>query len=153
MNFDFSNEQTLLQQITRDSMAERAPRTVSLRLIALILVSGFFACQASPPEITEMSQGDFVENPPDHALVLDVRSDGEFSGGHIPGAISIPHDELPNRLEELGNDRSVPIVVYCESGGRAGIAGEALLAAGFSNVFHLTGDMRAWRENGRPTIR
>jgi hypothetical protein len=49
------------------------------------------------------------------ALLLDVRSPGEFAGGHIDGAISIPVQELVGRMDELG-DKSGEIVVYCQSG-------------------------------------
>ncbi len=44
-------------------------------------------------------------------VLLDVRPEIEFESGHIPGAISVPPDQLPSRLEELPRDR--PIVAYC----------------------------------------
>jgi len=84
-------------------------------------------------------------------VLLDVRSRAEFTGGHLPGAVWIPVDELPGRLEELrqiGNGREV--VVYCESGRRALRAAEVLLAEGFERVGHLEGDMSGWRTGGLP---
>jgi rhodanese-related sulfurtransferase len=47
----------------------------------------------------------------DRAVLLDVRPTLEYDEGHIPGAISIPPDELPVRLEELPRDRA--IIAYC----------------------------------------
>ncbi len=44
-------------------------------------------------------------------VLLDVRPAVEFEAGHIPGAISIPPEDLPSRLDELPRDR--PIVAYC----------------------------------------
>ena len=86
----------------------------------------------------------------DAPLVLDVRSAEEFAGGHVPGARNLAYDEVPTRLAELGSPREV--VVYCERGGRAAKAAEALAAAGFS-VRHLTGDMSGWRALGLPIER
>jgi DNA-binding transcriptional ArsR family regulator len=45
------------------------------------------------------------------AVVLDVRPEPEYGGGHLPGAINIPLEELSNRLSELPHDREV--VAYC----------------------------------------
>ena len=83
-------------------------------------------------------------------LILDVRTPAEFSAGHIPGAINIPHMELPSRLREVQPHRAKEVVVYCEAGGRAGIAEHALREAGFANVRHLAGDMAAWRRTALP---
>ncbi len=47
----------------------------------------------------------------DRAVILDVRPTVEYEEGHIPGAISIPPDELSARLDELPRDRT--IVAYC----------------------------------------
>ena len=55
------------------------------------------------------------------AMLLDVRSAEEFSGGHIDGAVSIPIQQLSGRLGELG-DKSDTIVVYCQSGSRSAMA-------------------------------
>lgn len=72
------------------------------------------------------------------ALLVDVRSPGEFAGGHIEGAINIPMQDLKGRLDELGDNRS-EIVVYCQSGGRSAIAKRLLERNGFENVHDLGG--------------
>jgi phage shock protein E len=120
--------------------------------IALMLVSFFgFACQSPSAGVRDISQEEFVKNPPAGALILDVRTPDEYARGHVPKAILIPHDQLAARIGEIEVDRDAPVVVYCESGKRAGMAGQTLVDAGFSQVLHLDGDMRAWRESGRPT--
>ena len=101
--------------------------------------------------VTPISAEALLSAPPAGALILDVRTPEEFSRGHVPGAVNVPHSEVTGRLAELGEDRSRPVVVYCESGKRAGMAEGELLAAGFTDVQHLEGDMRAWRSAGRPT--
>ncbi len=86
-------------------------------------------------------------------LLLDVRSAGEYRTGHVPGAINIPINELPARLGELDGEKDRELVVYCESGGRAGAAEQTLRDAGYSQVIHLEGDMSGWRRNDLPTKR
>lgn len=63
---------------------------------------------------------------------LDVRSKEEFRYGHKHGAINIPIDELPDRLDEL--DKDANIIEYCEVGMRAREAVRILKKAGFSKV-------------------
>jgi rhodanese-related sulfurtransferase len=84
---------------------------------------GAFACGASS------------ENPelPAGALVVDVRSSSEYQTGHFPGAVNIPFDQIGARIAELG-EKGKPIVVYCRSGRRSGIAKDRLDKAGFTNV-------------------
>lgn len=77
------------------------------------------------------------------ALLLDVRSPEEFAEGHLPGAHNIPHTEIDTRLPEIatlvGPEKSRPIVVYCRSGRRSGIAKEALLTHGYRQITNLGG--------------
>ncbi|MBV6492561.1 MAG: Thiosulfate sulfurtransferase GlpE [Turneriella sp.] len=67
------------------------------------------------------------------AKIIDVRSRGEFSGGHYEGAINIPLEELSSRLGTLG-DKAKPIIVYCASGMRSSSAKRVLINAGFTAV-------------------
>lgn len=83
-------------------------------------------------------------------FVLDVRTPSEYSAGHVPGAINIPHTELENRLAELGERRDVEIVVYCGTGRRAAMAESVLLEADFSRVRDLEGHMKQWQADGHP---
>ena len=73
------------------------------------------------------------------ALVVDVRTTGEFSGGHYDGALNIPVDEVQRRISEFGNNKDKEIILYCRSGGRAGSAKEMLESAGYKNVTNAGG--------------
>ncbi len=77
------------------------------------------------------------------ALLLDVRSADEYAGGHVDGAVNIPHTEIAERIAEIrklqGGDLHKPIVLYCRSGHRAGLAKHDLEAAGFDRVTNLGG--------------
>lgn len=67
--------------------------------------------------------------------VVDVRETGEFAGGHYKGAINIPLGIVPLRLDEL-KAMNGPIVVYCRSGNRSGMAMSLLKQAGLSEVYN-----------------
>ncbi len=86
-----------------------------------------------------------------NTFVLDVRSPKEYDSGHIPGATNINHTELSNHLEKLRGYEDKDVVVYCERGVRAQKAQKILKTAGFSNVYHLKGDMANWRRRRLPT--
>jgi rhodanese-related sulfurtransferase len=70
------------------------------------------------------------------ALVIDVRSPQEYSGGHFSTAINIPHDRIERRLGELGADKKRPVVLYCYAGSRSAVAERILRANGFDSVIN-----------------
>ena len=86
-----------------------------------------------------------IENP-----VLDVRRTEEFAAGHVPGARNVPHERLIADPAALATPKDTEIVVYCQSGRRAGLAIEALRKAGYTRVSHLEGDFPGWASQGRP---
>lgn len=53
--------------------------------------------------------------------IVDVRTPGEFSGGHVAGAINIPLNEIPARLEYISSLK-MPLILCCASGNRSGQA-------------------------------
>jgi phage shock protein E len=77
------------------------------------------------------------------AVVVDVRTPGEFAGGHLERAVNIPIDELDGRLGEidraLEGDRTKKLVVYCASGRRSGIAKDLLEKKGYGAVTNAGG--------------
>lgn len=67
-------------------------------------------------------------------IVVDVRTPEEFEDGAYPDAINIPLDELMVRFEELGDNASREIVVYCASGARSAYAQRMLMQVGYVHV-------------------
>ena len=65
--------------------------------------------------------------------------------GHVPGAVHIPYWSLPTRLSDVPGSPHDPIVVYCELGPRAWLAGAVLRLSGFRRVLYLRGHMSHWR--------
>jgi len=72
------------------------------------------------------------------ASILDVRTPEEYEEGHYPGAINIPLSELPQRVNEI-NEMKKPIVAYCRSGSRSGMAVSILKQNGLSEVYNAGG--------------
>ena len=62
--------------------------------------------------------------------IIDVRTAGEFMGGHVAGSINIPLQELPERIVELKSLKQ-PFILCCASGGRSGQANQYLSQMGF----------------------
>jgi len=84
------------------------------------------------------------------AVVIDVREEGEFSGGHITGARHIPEKQLESRLKELEKFKAKPLIVSCASGRRAAGVVSALRKQGFADVVALRGGIGAWVQAGMP---
>lgn len=81
----------------------------------------------------------------DEALALDVRTPTEFRGGHLPGALNVPHTELRRRLEEVrGAAAGRPVRVHCQSGFRSYLAHRVLDHAGLDSAM-LSGGMLTLR--------
>ena len=89
----------------------------------------FFVARMVLAARNRISSADAHEKVAKGALLLDVRSPGEFAGGALPGAKNIPVQSLGSRLSELPKDR--PIVVYCASGMRSASARSLLVKNGF----------------------
>lgn len=85
------------------------------------------------------------------AVVLDVRSPGEWKGGHIAAAKHIPAGALPGRASELPKDK--PIYIICGSGYRSSLSTSVLRRAGFENVTNVMGGMTAWTRAKLPVTK
>ena len=81
------------------------------------------------------------------AQVVDVREPSEFATGHVPGAASIPMGQLVDRLSEI--DRSKPVLVICQAGGRSSAMADVLRHHGF-DAHSVDGGTAAWISSGRP---
>ena len=80
-----------------------------------------------------------------NAVILDVRTEDEFSEGIIPGAINIDiykGQGFIYAIEEL--DKSKNYYVYCRSGGRSGQACSIMSQLGFKNTYNLLGGIMTW---------
>lgn len=88
--------------------------------------------------------------PGEHTLV-DVRELEEWVMGHIPGAVHIPLDDLPERAVEIPTDK--PVVVVCASGVRSLYGADFLVEAGYTNVYSLDDGTVGWMMKRLPLER
>ncbi len=77
------------------------------------------------------------------AVVVDVRTPGEWAEGHAEDSTLLPLNELPTRFEELPRDRT--LLMVCRSGGRSEQATLFLKSMGYEQVFNLG----PWERNPR----
>ncbi|RVU27011.1 rhodanese-like domain-containing protein [Sandaracinomonas limnophila] len=82
---------------------------------------------------------EILDNP--NVTVIDVRETFEFEDGHYEGAINIPLGTIPNNLDKI-KSMNQPIVVYCRSGNRSGMALTLLKQAGIQEVYNGGGIMQ-----------
>jgi len=85
-----------------------------------------------------------------NALVLDVREQKEYDGGHIINSRLIPAGQLKERIGELEKYRNRPIVVVCRSGNRAAPITSWLGKQGFKETYLLNGGILAWQKASLP---
>lgn len=127
-----------------------------MRVFALLILAACGAAASTPadPTVAAATRTDVDVGALHEALaagtvdvLVDVRTPGEHAAGHVPGAVNIPLDELPGRLDELrGHD---DVTVICEVGGRSAAAAGVLTGAGIDAV-NVTGGTSAWRAAGYP---
>jgi len=87
------------------------------------------------------------------AVLLDVRSQGEFDSGHILDAKHVPQDQLASSTEVLKKYKDKVVIACCESGMRSGAAARVLQAQGFTKVVNLKGGLQAWRAENLPLVK
>jgi rhodanese-related sulfurtransferase len=102
-------------------------------LIIAAVVAVFFMMKKSG----QISAKDALEKLKNGALVIDVRSPGEFSSGHLAKAINIPVDEIEMALSKRVKDKSQVLLLHCASGMRSGMAKSKLKGMGYTNAFNL----------------
>ncbi len=78
---------------------------------------------------------DYSQLVKDGAVILDVRTKGEFAGGHIRGSINIAVDQLKNNLNKL-KDKDKTIITCCASGMRSASAKSILKSNGYTSVYN-----------------
>lgn len=122
---------------------------VALVIILGLLAGGSFTDRlrgfraVSPAQATQLINRD-------DALVLDVRDDGEYHGGHILNSVHLPLGGLGERVGELDKYKGRPIIVGCRSGQRSARACATLRKRGFEQVYNLAGGIMAWQNANLP---
>jgi rhodanese-related sulfurtransferase len=82
-------------------------------------------------------------------VILDIRTPGEYSGGHIPNAVLLDFHSPSFRENLAGLDKNKTYLMYCRSGNRSGRAMSLFSELGFARVLELRGGIKSWIASGR----
>ena len=117
---------------------------------------------AMPITLRELSPNDFIDAQENGGIVIDIRREEEWKEtGILQGSNMITaftkdgniHPDFPKKFFDLINDIDVPILLYCRTGNRTGILGQALIdQVGQTNVSHLSEGIVGWKKQGHPTV-
>ena len=100
---------------------------------------------ATEPAIPPARVSELIETR--NAQLIDVRRLYEWEAGRIEGARHIEINDLTGEAESIAQDR--PVIFYCRSGSRSGLAAAAFRQAGW-DAYNLEGGLRAWVDQDRP---
>jgi len=109
-----------------------------LLIIAAVIVIVYLLKQGS-----EVSSADAVKYLKKGAVVIDVRSAGEYNADHLPSAINIPVEVIESAVPQRVQDLDQVLLLHCQSGMRSALAVRKLKAIGYTHVFNLGSLARA----------
>jgi len=84
-------------------------------------------------------------------LLVDVREDGEWAKGHLPGAVHMGRGVIERDIEVKVPDSGAKMILYCGGGFRSALVADNLQKMGYRNVESMDGGWRGWNEAGLPT--
>lgn len=105
---------------------------IVLLIFATVIVAVFIMKKSG-----QISRTDAMAHLRNGAMVIDVRSPGEFASGHLARAVNLPLDEIETVLPQRVPDKSQVLLLHCASGMRSGVACGKLKAIGYPNAFNL----------------
>jgi rhodanese-related sulfurtransferase len=87
------------------------------------------------------------------AVYLDVRDPGEYSAGHLPGAINVSRGTLEFNVWKAIPDQNAKVIVYCKTAGRSTLATKTLNDLGYKNAILMDAQFEDWIKAGYPVER
>jgi len=124
------------------------------KLIAVIFAStlALTSCGGEAAAV-DLNPADFQTKAQEAGVILlDVRTAGEFSAGHLEGAINIDVEGMTFEGEIASLDNTKTYAIYCQSGRRSRIAVETMNKAGFTKLFNLDEGIGSWQAAGLPVV-
>jgi len=135
----------------------RIARLFGVRCCTILAAVGLLLGACNTSNTTSVEQGaslqllepgafvDAYSEAGDDAQLIDCRTPGEVAEGALPGAVNIDYrsEGFGAQIREL--DRSQPVFVYCQGGGRSAAAAEQLIELGFSEVVDMRGGYGAYQ--------
>jgi len=137
-------------------------------LVFAIGVSVAFSCNSSSSqaqaESVELQEGLITKNVSAaefkgliaeraDAILLDVRTSNEVAQGAIKNAVNVDFYDGSFKAELDKLDKSKPVLIYCRSGRRSGIAMSKMRELGFSEIYNLQGGIIEWANTGQEVVK
>ena len=106
-------------------------------------------------EIKKVTPADVKEaiDKKEKAVILDVRDPGEYTAGHLPGAINVSRGKLEFNVWDSVPDKDAKIYVYCLTAARSALATKTLNDLGYKNAVLMDAPFEAWVKAGYPVAR
>lgn len=123
------------------------------RLLVLLLIAGTFTLQSCKkeknPEIEMLTAEEMQElSELDDVQLVDVRTPEEYEDGYIANAQNIDYNSPSFDMEIEKLDKSKPVIVYCQKGGRSARCAQKMKDAGFVKIYDLEGGLAKWKFKG-----
>jgi rhodanese-related sulfurtransferase len=129
-------------------------RPVNALLLSLMLIVGSTASCQTADKGRVLAPDEYAkELTKENIQLVDVRTPGEFSAGHIEGARLMDWSGGQLQAEWQSLDKNKPVVMYCASGRRSAAASEFLRKNGFTDITDLAGGFGAWSSAGMPVAK
>lgn len=116
---------------------------VSGSLLFLPLIQGAAGSGLSAAQVVHMINRD-------KAVVVDVCEAEEFAAGHVVGAKNLPLNQLEDKLAGLVKNKTLPLILVCQSGARSARALAIAKKLGYEQAQSLSGGLGAWRSANLP---
>ena len=86
-------------------------------------------------------------------MLVDVREESEWAGGHLPGAVHLSKGIIERDIEKSVPDPEKKLILYCGGGFRSALVADNLQKMGYTNVESMDGGWRGWLGAGLPTAK
>ena len=147
-------------------MNQRTVRMIAIAavlIVSFIAISGFLKPGCYPfyvekdAEVSELSAKEafnMINRNKDNSdfIILDIRTLEEYESGHLENSIRIDFysDDFEEQLDKL--DKNKTYLIYCRSGNRSSKALNIMHELGFKEVYHISGGINEWTEEGFPIV-
>ena len=125
-------------------------RMLLLLFSLLLLLAGCSGnmTDSSYQQITQEEAKEMMDT--QDVVILDVREQNEYDGGHIPGAVLLPVGTInETAAAEVIPDKDSTVLVYCRSGNRSKTVSSKLAELGYTNIYEF-GGINTWPYETEP---
>ena len=113
-----------------------------ISLLLLLTGCGGNSADGSYQQITQEEAKEMMDS--QEVIILDVREQGEYDSGHIPGAVLLPVGTIDETTAaEVIPEKDSTVLVYCRSGNRSKTASSTLAELGYTNIYEF-GSINTW---------